>query len=437
LLKKLAISSLVFLLGLCLSELGLRGWQRWLGAPYDSARVERRLKDAVNPIAAFVPRLERPKLHDADGKPIGVLHPFTGSEDEHDTGGVLAYFREGVPEHVYTVVIVGGSVAGMFVNYAGGAFEQALARDPRLADRRVRVLNYTHAAYKEPQQLMRLAYLFSLGYRPDAVINIDGFNEVALAYENATVGTNPLYPAFTVWGYHVQDFGALSTEQLDLTFELWQLRNRARELVDGALRWKLYKSSLAGRFIESRLGALMQRRFLVQSRLIERATGADAGSSLKPQLNGPDFVRDPAQVFELCARNWFESSLSIQALCNTRGIAYLHVLQPTLHDPGSKLLSPEEQKLEPGPAPWRPGVVRGYPLLRVRAKELEQRGVHFMDASRVFADVHETLYVDACHLGVPGNQILAQAIAPFFLEHALDGNAANGLRDAQAPVEVR
>jgi hypothetical protein len=64
---------------------------------------------------------------------------------------------------------------------------------------------------------------------------------------------------------------------------------------------------------------------------------------------------------------------------------------------------------------WKRGVLEGYPLLRGAGAELAARGVPFLDASRTFADVRETLYFDACHFGPEGNRILAEAIAEAFL----------------------
>jgi hypothetical protein len=436
---KLALAAFVFVIGLGLCEVGIRGWLRWRGTPFDSAALEARLQKAVNPIAAFVPGLGQRRLRDREGKPIGILHPFTGSESEHDTGGVLAHFREGRPENEYTVLIVGGSVAAFFAESQGKALEQDLERDPRFAGRQVRVLDYAHAAFKEPQQLMRLAYLMSMGYRPDAVINIDGFNEIALAYENVTLATNPLYPSYPVWGLLVQDFGALDPEALDLTVELWSLRNQALDLVEASLRWKVYKSCLAGRIVEARVIALLERRFVIQTKLNEHAARTALSPELSQQLHGPDFVHGTANVFELCVRNWYESSISIEALCQARGIAYLHVLQPTLHDPGSKPLSREEMALAPGPEVWKPAVVRGYPLLRERAKELEKHGVAFLDASQAFANARATLYYDACHFGPGGSRLMEEMIAPYFLEHVVK-SAGSGPADKagrDSAVEAR
>jgi hypothetical protein len=417
--RNLLISLGVFVLGLGLAEIGTRAWLASLGRPYDSALVKERLVRAVDPIRAFVPGLGGKKALNGDGSPMGILHPYSGAEINHDSGGVLAHFRTEPTNDEYTVLIVGGSVAAGFAESVSGDLEQALARDPRLSGQRVRVLDYAHAAYKEPQQLMRVAYLLSMGFRPDAVINIDGFNEVALGYENATQGTNPLYPSFPIWGSIVQDFGAVDADALDKTLELWQLRGRVQELVDRALRWKLYESALLGRMTLVRLAAYMDRRNELQGAISAKAMFTAPRSKLRRQMQGPDFDADRDAAIRQCARNWYESSLSLHALCKSRGAVYLHVLQPTYHDPGSKPLTDVERALDPGPDAWRPGVQLGYPLLRQRAKELAENGVHVLDATRAFADAHETLYYDACHFQKRGNEILERLIAQYFIDHVL------------------
>jgi hypothetical protein len=132
---------------------------------------------------------------------------------------------------------------------------------------------------------------------------------------------------------------------------------------------------------------------------------------MERQVLGPEFDADPDKLMQLCVDAWFECSLSLDALCRARDIPYLHVLQPTLHDEGSKRMSAEEKAL-PLPAPeWIEGVRRGYPALRARGQELAARGVHFLDASRAFADVDATLYFDPCHFVTRGCDLLADRIA--------------------------
>ncbi|MEO0653147.1 MAG: hypothetical protein AAFZ65_20895 [Planctomycetota bacterium] len=65
------------------------------------------------------------------------------------------------------------------------------------------------------------------------------------------------------------------------------------------------------------------------------------------------------------------------------------------------------------PDAWLRGVVEGYPRLREAGAALAAEGIAFFDASRVFAEVQETLYFDSCHFDARGNQILAQAIGAF------------------------
>jgi len=437
--RKLALAALVAMLGLVAAEFGFRGWLWLRGEPFDPARLKRDAENAVDPSANYLPRLGRERLSDSEGKPIGILHPYTGSEQEHDTGGVLEHFRRGVAENEYSVLVVGGSVASLFATSASEELERALEGDPRLAGRKVCVLDYAHPSYKEPQQLMRVAYLLSLGYRPDAVIDIDGFNETALAYENAAQGTNPSYPSYPVWGVLVNSFGALDPEELDLTLELWRLRDETRDWIGTALRWRLYESSIAAHFVASHMRSVSNQRLVAQTKLIEHAARIREGSELRWQARGPEFESAPAAVLEQCARLWFESSLSMHALCEARGIAYLHVLQPTLHDPSSKPLSAEERALDPGPDAWKPAVVAGYPMLRARAREFENHGVSFLDASQAFADTSETLYFDACHFEAAGSRLLAQRIAAYFREHLLGElhGSATATRAPRTTAEAR
>ena len=64
----------------------------------------------------------------------------------------------------------------------------------------MRILTVAMPGYKQPQQLLALAYLLSHGAQIDVVVNIDGFNEVALPQaENLPKGVNPFYPR--AWYY--------------------------------------------------------------------------------------------------------------------------------------------------------------------------------------------------------------------------------------------
>jgi hypothetical protein len=408
--KKLALSGCVFVAILLLAEGALRLGLAWSGKPFDFRETASILRSRRDSGRGFVSGIGTRKATRPDGSTIGILHPYTGSENEHDTGRVLEHFREGVAPEEFSVMIVGGSVATMFADQQGRALEDALGRDPRLAGRKVKVLNFAHPGHKQPQQLMRVAWLFSLGYRPDVVINIDGFNEVALAWENAARGTHPLYPSYPAWGILVEDYGAMDGGALDLTLQLWKMGKEAWTLADFSISWKLYHSCLWSRFALSRLDKIQAKRVEMQNELNTKSVRFASGPVMQRQLGGPDYPTDPDAILRMCVQGWSECSRSLQALCASRGILYLHVLQPALGDRGSKPLTAKEKALPPPSEWWIRGPELGYPMLREEGRKLAEGGMNFVDASQVFASVEKDLYFDLCHFSAEGNQILEQAV---------------------------
>lgn len=417
LLARVALAAASLCLAVLAAEGGLRLWLRLHGTPYSAEATELALQRAVDPLAEFA---DPPDAQNPDPRRApSPLHPYTGSESAHDTGRVLAAFEQGISQQHYVVVLVGGSVAANFYADVKGLLEEALERDPRLAGRNVRVLNYAHHTYKQPQQLMRIAYLMSIGYCPDAVIDLDGFNEIALAMGNWQEGLYPLYPYQTLWANLVSKVNNNSPAGLDLLAQSWSLRREAERVVERARAWHLCSSSLCGRYLLARLERLEEQR----AKLFEaRGALAVAGDrSKRPrQERGSDPPADWGQALELCARAWYESSLSISAMCAARSTFYLHVLQPTLFDAGSKPLSPSEKARCEAPSQWIDVVRAGYPLLRERGKELAQHGVCFLDASQVFAGETEELYFDHCHFNRTGQLLMVKAIADAFLARMPD-----------------
>lgn len=57
------------------------------------------------------------------------------------------------------------------------------------------VLNLGQGGWKQPQQLLALNYFLSLGQRFDVIVNLDGFNEIALGYHNHLSGIDYSLPS--------------------------------------------------------------------------------------------------------------------------------------------------------------------------------------------------------------------------------------------------
>jgi hypothetical protein len=407
--RKIGLALVVLVGAAAASEIGMRLWLRARGEPYDRERTLQRLEDVASATSAYVPPGASPPK-DTDF-PRFLLHPYTGAEAWHDTGGVLEYFRTRErPDH-YKVLVTGGSVATRLASSLRSKLPELMRDDPALAGRKVAVLNYAHASYKQPQQLMRLAYLLSFGYRPDAVVEIDGFNEVTFGPENAGSGGNPLYPAAPVWAAHARRYGPDTIDEAPAVARILELRESMHSLAREARRSKLGASCWVGRAWLSRMERLNDESLALQRQLTARSREKQS-DSMHRQIDGPDFDPDPKAVMAASVRCWLECADSMQALCAARGIRYVHVLQPTLYDLGSKPMSAEEAALPLPSKYWRSGPRDGYPLLRARIDELRARGVRFLDQSRVFAGVTETLYKDTCHLNERGEEIWIERMFP-------------------------
>ena len=91
------------------------------------------------------------------------------------------------------VVITGSSVATDLYLRSAAVLRTELRKSPAAGRPRSQILCLALGGMKQPQQLLALEYFLSLGASFDVVINLDGFNEIALPYsENLPWGTSSL-----------------------------------------------------------------------------------------------------------------------------------------------------------------------------------------------------------------------------------------------------
>ncbi len=404
---RIAIIVGALLLGLPMAEVSARVWLWTSGKPYDAQATARSLRSLLVPTEAFATATVGTALPAGTQRPI--LNPYYASEEKPDFGGVYAHFRQDVRPDDYTILLTGGSVAAFFALTEGEALAQDLGRDPRLDGRRVVVLQGAHASHKQPQQQNRVALHLSLGHRPDLVIDLNGFNEMAFGVENGRKGCNPAWPTSPSWGSSVAGVSSPSPERMDLIAELWKLRNESYGIVRSVLKNGLQRSCAIGTLAEARLRTLSVRRNELQQRLA-LVENASTDERTRRQVGGPDFDASPEALLDASERVWIESSRSMRALCDSRGLAYLHVLQPALFDAGSKPVSAEEQRIQNPNDSWLIGARDGLPRLRRAGLQLAAEGEHFLDASRMFDGLTETYFVDAIHFTPRGNAMLRALI---------------------------
>lgn len=147
------------------------------------------------------------------GWSVQILHPYTGyvvdfNEKDCGTTGfcddrIRAYNRQFPGQNFVPktgknliVALTGGSFAyGVGNTSTPGKWEGALASIPAFADKKIYIYTLALGGFKQPQQLNAMSMFLGIGVKFDMIINVDGFNEVALSVsENAPWGISPFFP---------------------------------------------------------------------------------------------------------------------------------------------------------------------------------------------------------------------------------------------------
>lgn len=351
--------------------------------------------------------------------PPEVVHPFLGFVRDPTAEGArfelspLGFFDskppKGPEENHLVVGIFGGSVA-VGLSRSRRLVEE-LEASPKLAGKRVWVRSFALGGYKQPQQLIALNYALALGERIDVVVNLDGFNDIALApREHEASGLNPVYPRR--WTRRVSNLPNVESQRLigEIAFLEARRAERARWCSSLPLSvsptchlgWKVLDSRAAKQLASLR-GALSEQKSIQRPYL-----------TLGPQAeyaSGEELLRELAGL-------WSRSSLQMHQLSAAQGIHYLHFLQPNQYFPGSKTLSrAEKRQAFNAEHPWGEIIPLGYPMLVEEGERLKVRGVRFHDLRMIFAGVEDTLYVDTCcHFNHKGMNMVASAIARAILD---------------------
>ena len=344
---------------------------------------------------------------------LEVVHPFVGFVTNPDRSPGLSQYGypksstmdfDHSPDRV-VIAVVGGSVAQGFAKSGLPAVIEQLERDPAYAGKEIVTIDLAVGGYKQPQQLMTMTYLLTLGFEFDVVLNIDGFNEVALhGAENQTKHVFPAFPR----GWYLR---VSNLPNRTLRARLGRVGNLEEAMLDAAegfsgapWRWSL-ACNLIWRLRQDRLIGEYGAAFVALTRFQPFESSY--------LMTGPrvDFETD-ADLYEHLVGIWQRSSLQMDRLCKANGIRYYHFLQPNQYVEGSKALTADERAVAfTEDHPYREGVEIGYPLLSRAGAELRSQGVSFVDLTTVFADEIETLYVeDCCHFNEAGNRLVAARV---------------------------
>jgi hypothetical protein len=309
------------------------------------------------------------------------------------------------------IAITGGSVARNFLVEGSSRLSSILRQSDLLAGKRIVYVGMAMGALKQPQQVASLAYYLALGGRLDVLINLDGFNEIALhPVTNAEKGVFYLYPHhWFIRSYLIRATG-VARDYGDLLAAREARREAARRALDSRWRW-LYGYQFLWAMRDRALRTEMQD---ARARLEAFEPDEEDVAAVGPRRD----LGDSEQMVGELALLWQRCSEILQGMAFGMGFHYLHFLQPNQYVQGSKVLSEEERSIAfREDHVYREPVIRGYPALRRLGRELIDHGVDFHDLTDVFSPYSETIYSDdCCHVNARGSEILAEVVAQAVLE---------------------
>ncbi|MBF0201249.1 MAG: hypothetical protein HQK66_08040 [Desulfamplus sp.] len=334
---------------------------------------------------------------------VEVLHPYFGFSRDPDRN--IGISKQGFPSYdtdqlnpddkkdVFRVAVFGGSFAKevffLTIEQIKGFFKQYHAN--------VEIVNCSIGGYKQPQQLMVLNYLLATGVDIDVVINIDGFNEVAIPYvENLQHGVSPFYPRN--WITRAKNLN--DPDEIRGIGKVEVLKGFRVSMARRIQQMKLYRSptlSLIWQLMDNRVKLHIAHATLKVNAIDARGAGF--------YVQGPPYsFQRESDLYQDLADLWMNSSLMMHAICQAKGIGYYHFLQPNQYFPDSKIISYEERIMAYDlHHPYRDGVLKGYPYLRSQGRILIDKGVRFRDLTDIFKNNSDTLYKDTCcHLNEIG-----------------------------------
>ena len=382
----------------------------------------------VDPYRPTIARIEEGR---GDALTAVGLHPYFGPTHrpgipfdlppELRTGvadGVVATNNFGFPSPVnypfsktsdrqFVIGIFGGSVGAYFCRLGAARLEEVLRQRGSFNDRELVTLCFSHEGYKQPQQLLVLNYFLSIGQPFDLVVNIDGFNEVALGRINDQYGWDVSMPSYEHLDalINVVNQGTLTPAKLESLARIVRYRQQLNDLAERSNRTRLASVE----FVLRHYYEILRRRY-EQERV--RFDGLPSNRPANSPIHVTPKVRPRtgSAVYEDIAANWRNASVLMQQLLAARGIAYLHVLQPNQYYSTRAFTAAEKGAVFNDGSPFKEGASHGYPFLEQALEPGALNAVHAFDT------VRESVYVDdCCHYTVAGNRLLADVIAQAIL----------------------
>ncbi|MEP6518822.1 hypothetical protein [Microcoleus vaginatus] len=311
--------------------------------------------------------------------------------------------------------IFGGSVANNFAvdEYVNRRLSNKLKTYPEFANKEIFVLNFGNGGYKQPQQLLVLNYFLALGQELDLVINIDGFNEVALSNLNNKAQVEIGMPSVQ----HIQPLTGLANNNLspEAMSSILQINENKKQLKAGIDKLQTCQLALCHAVTSLQVKQLVNnyQQAVVKYDSQVKQSNPDTANSGIVYIPKADFVLQDAAAFDKMASMWYQSSIGMNQILSSRKIKYFHFIQPNQYYPTKRSFTAKENEIAiDQKSPYIEGVKKGYPVLLSKVGDLQKAGVNVFSAVNILDNTKETVYKDACcHYNSVGDEVLANYVS--------------------------
>ncbi|OCQ91677.1 hypothetical protein BCD67_09220 [Oscillatoriales cyanobacterium USR001] len=418
---KIALINLVLLF--VFLELGSLGWYfvknrqffytrdkatdtKKLGINLERVRVKETIVERLHPFFGFV---QKPGSDFREGFKVnnyGFISPYD-------------YPFKKKHKNQFIIGIFGGSVASDFSIFEiqNQIVAKYLKKLPELKDKEIIILSFATGGYKQPQQLLILNYFLSLGQELDMVINIDGFNEVALASLNYRDKIDLSMPSVQ----HIQPLtslanNSLSTVALKAVLSIQDNKAKIKDAVETLKSCKLAVcNAVTSVYLQGLVNEYKKKVMIFEEERLKQDKESE-GSII--YVNGLEKKLTDAVAFEVMANNWAKSSIFMNKVLSSSNVLYFHFFQPNQYFTTPRIFTRTEKKVALNEnSPYAKAVRIGYPVLFSKFRNLKKNNVQIFDAVNIFDSTKETVYVDSCcHYNKRGEKIFADYVGSSIFE---------------------
>jgi len=305
--------------------------------------------------------------------------------------------------------ILGGSVAAGSIRGAGkDYYQEKLTQLPEYQGKEVILYAMAGGGFRQPQQLMLLNYYYSLGAEFDLIVNLDGFNDVAIpATEYNNTKLHPSFPRS--WGNRVS-----STVSQELISLYADKKNLQSDQVSSAT----FMSNPWSRNspLSNLLWTIKHHRYMGSLSELNIQIASFSGNENDHrdyEKVGPDYTfTDWPSLYQYAVEIWATSSQLMYASAQAKGTKYFHFLQPNQYVEGSKPNMNEQERAAAFVKKGYGTVYKAaYPFIQQKAAWFRDNKIPYYDLSDLYQEIEAPIYIDnCCHVNALGSSMLVDKI---------------------------